>query len=313
MVCCLVRVTALVGSGTWMKRELKNPMLHSIRTTTRLYSSAYNSSTSSQKYGKSQTSKGNLLILGGTGFLGSEIIKRAVMEGYSVTSISRKGNDTAKDDQGDVQFIKGDARDPSLVKEILQNSNEPYVGVVHSLGLLLDGKSGLGKYNRFASGSGSVPDPESTYDDITRKTAYYAIDAAQQYSQGSSIALPFVFISCAEAGWPDVPGGSLIENNLAPEWLQRYLAAKRAVESKLMGSYGPLRPIIFRPSLIFSYERLPSLPPVGAFFLGNAVGLPFVDRPVTVQALAAAVVNSLSDVTVSGVQRYKDIDDLSSK
>lgn len=170
-----------------------------------------------------------------------------------------------------------------------------------------------GKYNRFASGSGSVPDPESTYDDITRKTAYYAIDAAQQYSQGSSIALPFVFISCAEAGWPDVPGGSLIENNLAPEWLQRYLTAKRAVESKLMDSYGPLRPIIFRPSLIFSYERLPSLPPVGAFFLGNAVGLPFVDRPVTVQALAAAVVNSLSDVTVSGVQRYKDIDDLSSK
>ena len=74
-----------------------------------------------------------------------------------------------------------------------------------------------------------------------------------------------------------------------------------------------IRPIIFRPSLIFSLDRLASLAPVGAFFVGNKIGLPFVDRPVTVQALACAVVRSLEDTNVRGVQRYKEIDALCSK
>jgi hypothetical protein len=159
-----------------------------------------------------------------------------------------------------------------------------------------------------------VPDEGSTYDDITRKTAFYAIDATQQYAtQQKRTSFPFIFVSAAEAGWPDMPGGSIIENNLAPEWLRRYLSAKRSVEGKMMESFGALRPIIFRPSLIFSYERLASLPPVGAFFVGNKIGLPFVDRPVTVQALAAAVIKSLEDTSVSGVQRYREIDKLSGK
>jgi hypothetical protein len=35
--------------------------------------------------------KGKLLILGGTGFLGQTICRRALLEGYSVTSLSRRG------------------------------------------------------------------------------------------------------------------------------------------------------------------------------------------------------------------------------
>merc|ERR1740124_785329 len=76
------------------------------------------------------------------------------------------------------------------------------------------------------------------------------------------------------------------------------------------GDGARLRPVIFRPSLIYSLDRVASLPPVGAFFVGNRLGLPFVDRPVTVQSLSFAVVRAIGDRGVSGVQRYMDIDEL---
>ena len=40
------------------------------------------------------------------------------------------------------------------------------------------------------------------------------------------------FVSCAEAGWPDVALGQQVEA-ASPDWLQRYLAAKRSVEAAL--------------------------------------------------------------------------------
>jgi hypothetical protein len=192
------------------------------------------------------------------------------------------------------------------------------VGIVHCIGLLLDDASGLGTYNRLVSGSGSIPDEQSTYDSITRLSAFHAVDAAMEYAgrtQSASTSrrrLPFVFTSAAEAGWPDVTGGAQIEGFLAPEWLRRYLTAKRQVEERLTSgdTTRVLRPVIVRPSLIYSLDRPASYLPVGAFFVGNRLGLPFVDRPVTVQSLANAIVRSLSRDNVEGVLRYPDIDAL---
>jgi len=178
---------------------------------------------------------------------------------------------------------------------------------------LFDDASGLGNYNRFVSGSNSVPDSESSYDSITRLTAFNAIDATVDYVNMTPSApkpFPFCFTSAAEAGWPEMPGGSFIEDKLAPEWLHRYLIAKRAVEEKLLASCPPLRPIIVRPSLIYSLDRPLSFPSVGAFFVGNKVGLPFVDRPVSVQALSCAMVRSMDRPQIQGIQRYTEIDAL---
>lgn len=184
-------------------------------------------------------------------------------------------------------------------------------GVIHCIGLLFDDASGLGRYNRFVSGSASVPDTNSTYETITRLTAFNAIDATLEYAQKNNVeGFPFCFTSAAEAGWPDVAGGTFIENNLAPDWLKRYLLAKRAVEKKLLAAAPQLRPIIPRPSLIFSLDRPASYPPVGAFFVGNKLGLPFVDRPVSVQALSCAIVRAMDRENVSGILRYPEIDTL---
>ena len=65
----------------------------------------------------------------------------------------------------------------------------------------------------FVSGSGSLLDSKSTYDTITRITAFNAIDAALDYTvtAGLEKPLPFCFTSGADAGWPNVLGGPQIE------------------------------------------------------------------------------------------------------
>lgn len=253
--------------------------------------------------------KGKLLVLGGTGFLGQTVCKRALLEGYEVTSLSRRGlPPDAVESSAPVDYRTGDAREKETIGGILGEGG--YTGVLHCIGLLFDDESGLGRFNVFVSGSGSLPDPDSTYDTITRVTGFNAIEAAAEYAMGRDKPLPFCFTSAAEAGWPDMRGGKQIEQYLAPGWLRRYLAAKRAVEKRLLEMEPTLRPIIVRPSLIYSLDRPQAYVPVGAFFVGNAVGLPFVDRPVTVQALACAMIRSMDRDTVSGVQRYTEIDQL---
>jgi uncharacterized protein YbjT (DUF2867 family) len=259
-------------------------------------------------------SAGKLLVLGGTGFLGQAVCKRALAEGFQVISLSRRGLPPVSSDESDtsleVDYRQGDARNPASVTNILQEGG--YTGIVHCVGLLLDGDSGLGALNRFASGSGSIPDENSTYDKIIRLTAFHAIEAAINYAKANQQEnFPFCFTSAAEAGWPDVSGGQFVES-LVPDFLKRYLVAKRAVEAKLQESVPTLRPIIPRPSLIYTMDRPLSLASVGAFFVANRAGLPFVDRPVTVDDLALAMVKAVKDEKVRGVLRYPEIDSLNS-
>jgi len=263
----------------------------------------------------SEASKKKILVLGGTGFLGQAVCQRAIRDGYQVTSLSRRGlpsGDPESSAMSTIDYRKGDARKIEPVANILDEGG--YVGVVHAIGLLFDQDSGLGSYNVFVSGSGSVLDEESTYDAITRQTAFNAIDATIEYSTNAQMQspIPFCFTSAAEAGWPDMtPGGPQVEEYLAPKWLKRYLKAKREVEAKLLSSPLELiRPVIVRPSLIYSLDRPASYLPVGAFFVGNKLGLPFVDRPVTVQSLSSAIVRSVGRNSVRGVQRYAQIDEL---
>ena len=260
-------------------------------------------------------SPGKILVLGGTGFLGQAVCKRALAEGFQVTSLSRRGLPPLSDEDAtllsttfDIDFRQGDARNKASVSKILSEGG--YTGIVHCIGLLLDEDSGLSLLNEFVSGSRSIPDADSTYDKITRLTAFNAIEIATEYALTNNLDdFAFCFTSAAEAGWPDIPGGELVEGIL-PDFMKRYLVAKRSVEAKIKDAAPTIRPIIVRPSLIYSKDRPESFFSVSAFFAGNTIGLPFIDKPVTVQALALTMVKALKDKSVSGILRYPEIERL---
>mmetsp|Transcript_30051 Transcript_30051/g.36491 ORF Transcript_30051/g.36491 Transcript_30051/m.36491 type:complete len:370 (+) Transcript_30051:263-1372(+) len=247
-----------------------------------------------------EESKGKLLVLGGTGFVGSTICELAVAMGYEVVAVSRRGKPA--DVQYKVDWRAGDViQNPELITEILQEGG--FVGAVHAIGMLLDND-----LNKIASGSGSVPTPGTTYDQVTRETAFSAAAALAEISSPTS-PLPLVFVSAAEAGWdPDPP--------FTPPFLTKYLIAKRAVEAELMDKYqaeGLLRPIILRPSLVWTPERLPSVPAVAAFYLGNLLKIPGIDRPVQVGVLARAALVAIRESDVSGVQNYESMEGLAAR
>ena len=120
---------------------------------------------------------------------------------------------------------------------------------------------------------------------------------------------PLCFVSAAEAGWPDVPFGKTVDG-LAPQWLNRYLVAKRAVEARLKrtGESGKIREVIYRPSLIWDWTKFDVLPVIPVFNIASAVGVPFVDKTVRVETLADAIVAGLEGEDIQGVQRVGEME-----
>ena len=254
-----------------------------------------------------------VVVFGGTGYVGSQVCERLAEKGYQVTAVSRRGENPRPGSALDrVQWVKGDATNKKDVARCVAGQD----AVVHAVGLLFDVESGLQGLNTIVSGSKSVPDPQtSTYDNVTRQTMFNIVDAMEnplyRLKKGGA-KIPLAFVSCAEAGWPDVQWGDFVEDKLAPEWLKKYLAAKRAVEARLRTSTA-VRPVIMRPSLIWSWDKLDVLPIIPVFNLASALGVPFVDKTIRVETLADAIVAGLEDDSLSGVQRYMNMEELASK
>jgi nucleoside-diphosphate-sugar epimerase len=243
--------------------------------------------------------KKKLLVLGGTGFVGSAVVKRAVQKNFAVIAMSRREPAPRNGSENQsVTWVKGDAMDASTIKEVIK-AHGPFDACVHALGVLFDGQTSLRSMNVYVSGSKSLADEGVTYDAITRVTAFNSIESLTGSSTSNRV--PFVFVSAAEAGWTfDAPFN----------WLQRYLTAKRAVEGKLLESRDRVRPVIMRPSLVWSWSNPEKVIASVPFFIGSAVGLPIVDRPVRVEVLAEAVLAAIEDPLVEGVKRYRDVVEL---
>ena len=122
-------------------------------------------------------------------------------------------------------------------------------------------------------------------------------------SSSAETPKPFVFISAAEAGWT-AP---------APvKWLERYLAAKREVEDEVMTNKS-LRPVILRPSLVWSWDKPQALISVVPFFLASTLGVPFIDKPVMLTTLVDAAIGAVQDPVVRGILREKDMKAVAAK
>ena len=58
------------------------------------------------------------------------------------------------------------------------------------------------------------------------------------------------------------------------------------------------------------WKKFDVLPVIPVFNIANALGVPFVDKTVRVEALGKAIVAGLVDEEVSGVQRFPQIESL---
>ncbi|EED88298.1 predicted protein [Thalassiosira pseudonana CCMP1335] len=256
-------------------------------------------------------------VFGGTGYVGSAVCERLIKRGHQVTAVSRRGVNPKPEstELSQVNWVQGDATNVKLVEDVLKDAD----AAVHAIGLLFDVDSGLQNLNKIVSGSGSIPDSKSTYDAITRTTAFNVIDTIEK-KQARNIfkgdkRFPLCFVSAAEAGWPEVPLGNTVDK-LAPSWLNKYLTAKRAVEERLKESNatkGTIRSCIYRPSLIWDWTKFDVLPVIPVFNLASAVGIPFVDKTVRVETLADSIVAGVEGGDVEGVQRFGEMEKLSQR
>jgi nucleoside-diphosphate-sugar epimerase len=203
-----------------------------------------------------------LLLLGGTGFVGSEICRQAAARGWSCVVLSRRGGAEGSAEQARLpcQHVAGDATQPGVLERTVAEHG-PFDALVHCVGALLDGASGLRYANLLVSASRSLPAADQSYADLTEGTALELLRVARAASaDGSKDGLggrtPFVFISAAEAGWADegapMPGGSFVES-WSPQWLRRYLAAKRSVEGAILSPSATqdVRGVVLRPSFVW--------------------------------------------------------------
>ena len=235
-----------------------------------------------------------LLVLGGTGFVGREVVRRARAKGMSVVSISRRGKLLGEEDES-VTWVSGDASDMKTVQAVMTDFG-PFSGCVHAVGVLFDAQTGVSPLNRFASGSGSISNSDSTYDRVIRQTGATAIKCFASDAD-ADVPKPFVYISAAEAGWTVASPVRFIE---------RYLVAKRSVEDQVMTNKA-LRPVILRPSLIWNWNKPQALPAVVPLYMASMVGLPFVDKPIQLSTIADSAIGALQDPVVRGILRTEDM------
>ena len=145
MALCLVpsrssafQIARSPRSARWIIKQTQAVALSSTAT-----------SDSGSSSGSSIKKKGKVLVLGGTGYLGQTICQKAVLEGYSVVSLSRRGlpsRGTSKlqeslesFDSSKVDYRQGDARQIESIRNILNEGG--FAGMIHCVGLLFDDAS----------------------------------------------------------------------------------------------------------------------------------------------------------------------------
>ena len=127
-----------------------------------------------------------VLVLGGTGFVGSRLCELLRGRGWAVHSLSRRGTSGNKlsspreDDAPPIKWHKGNACEPGVITSLIRSQSPPFDAVVHAIGALFDSASGLGRLNYVVSAAGSVPDDGATYDAITRGSAMELLSAVEQ-------------------------------------------------------------------------------------------------------------------------------------
>ncbi|GMI31601.1 hypothetical protein TrCOL_g1866 [Triparma columacea] len=236
-------------------------------------------------YGHLPTINSIVLLLGGNGYVGSTINDALNSKGITTVTVGRSPSNKSISPLSTHVTFDLVSETPTLSSLLSSTPHPPssVEAVVHSIGCLLDTSSGLGGLNKYASGTGK--DPSGSYDQVTKGTVEKMVGMLDGHDWGPDTVGPkVVFVSAAEAGWNSGNGGDVVERFLAPEWLRRYLKAKRSAEGIIKDS--GREHFILRPSIIYSDGDMGSLGARVGFTLGERAGLKFVEGPIEVKTLA---------------------------
>ncbi|PVU94264.1 hypothetical protein BB561_002672 [Smittium simulii] len=239
--------------------------------------------------------KHKILVVGGGGYIGSEICRTALRAGHQVTALCRSGSAKSNNPENkEIQWVGCDVFEPETYRKELESCDT----VVHSMGLLMENDyKKIVNYNFFKSGPASNPQDTpnlNTYERINRDSALILAEAASK-----SNIKTFVFISAH-----DTP----------PFVDDRYITSKREAEKRI-SEYTEFRSVFLRPSLVYDSSR-PLVLPI-AFgqhifnFMSEKTPLGcIVDKtmlkkwkapPVLNSDLAQTVVSAIENANISGI------------
>ncbi|KAJ1964570.1 hypothetical protein IWQ62_002897 [Dispira parvispora] len=265
-----------------------------------------------------------LLVVGGTGFLGSKICQRAVERGLEVVSLSRRGQPSQPDPsakatgtndwQAGVTWCQGDVLRPETYAAELAKCD----AVVHTVGTLLEANyKGLAQSTSLCQAvSHLVPNSpqvkgqrEHSYEVINRDTALMLAQAMAQSPRTKNL----VYISASR---------------VLPFIDSRYISTKREAEAALL-KYGHFRTVILRPGIMYSAQQSLRSSVAGVLGMAGQVKQALLSRisrtqspvpsaglatpPLPVDQVALATVNALLNPSVAGVVPVDGIIELASR
>lgn len=238
----------------------------------------------------------SLAVFGGTGFLGRNICKIGVLNGWSVSSISRTVPQFDKDIIPNVEYVSGDIFKPDFYKSTLEQTD----AVVHTVGSFMDHAD----YKKVVNGplapstvlklaqlkfQGRNP-MSNTLQRLNYDSALTLAQVANEIASKQERVLPFVYISAEN--W-----SSLADPD--------YISTKRRAEHGLMG-FKNLRPVFLRPGFMYDSTTSSECWPSFRSAMTTAVGIKdkISGQPpsrISVQAVAAAAIEAARDDEISGV------------
>lgn len=75
-----------------------------------------------------------LLVVGGTGYVGQQILRQGVKIGMEMISVSRSGQGSSSVVDPKITYVKGDSMDAASFEDALREAD----AVVHTIGTLID-------------------------------------------------------------------------------------------------------------------------------------------------------------------------------
>jgi uncharacterized protein YbjT (DUF2867 family) len=218
-----------------------------------------------------------LVVLGGNGFIGTEICRIAVQNGHEVAALGRTGRPALTPARHpwtqEVTWRAADVFEPDTWRDLLDDAD----AVVHSIATIQED-----------------PDRGVTFDRMNAESVLLAADEAMEAGADA-----FVFLSVRDKP-PVVP--------------HDFLAAKRRAERTLHEQYSELRTVSLRPNLVYGPQKTGTATLAAALnTLKGACPHPYASdagRPLPVEYVAATAVQAAATDTMEGTLTVPQIEDI---